>query len=157
MRLGEIGQDAAQRANIGLDAVQPVAHLQGHGRVHDVLRGGSPVNVTSCVAAHLHQLVHQRQDGIADNIGFLAHVIEVDALDTRFACDRLGRFGRNHANAGFGAGKGDLDVDVALYQRTVGEDLSHLPGSESIAEQRGIDDGTGGGNAGVGHGATLLQ
>ncbi|MNY04983.1 hypothetical protein D3C86_1376860 [compost metagenome] len=111
---GQVGQNAAQGADIGVDAVQRVAHLEGHGGVHDVLRGGAPVDVPAGVAAHFHELVYQREDRIADNVGFLAHVVEVDAVEARGAGDGLGGIGRNHADAGFGPGKGDLDVDVAL-------------------------------------------
>ena len=71
---------------------------------------------------------------------------EVDALDARFAGNGLGRLRRDHACPGLGLGQRDLDVDIALHQRTVGEDLAHLLRAKGIAEEGGVDNGAGGGN-----------
>jgi hypothetical protein len=158
----QIGQDAAQRADVRIDAVQRIAHLQRDGGVHDVLRGRAPVDVAPGLAAHRHELVHQRQDRVADDVGLLAHVVEVDALDSRFAGDGGGRLGRDHADARLGLGQRDLDVDVALHERAVGKHLAHRLGAEGVAEQGGIDDGAGRRNRvrrqGLdGHGASLCE
>lgn len=91
----------------------------------------------------------------ADDVGLLAHVVKVDSLDARFARDDLGGLGRDHADARLGLRQRDLDVDVALHEGTVGEDLAHVLRTERVAEQGGIDDGAGGGDGVVGHGATL--
>lgn len=60
--------------------------------------------------------MHERQDRIADDVRLLAHVIEIDALDARFPCNHVGRFGRNHADARLGLRERDFDVDVALHE-----------------------------------------
>jgi DNA-binding GntR family transcriptional regulator len=119
------------------------AHLQHVGGVHDVLRRRAPVHVATGLAAHLHHLVHERQDRVADDVGLLPHVIEVDAVELRLACDRVGGLDRDHAAARLGAGERDLDLDVALDQRAVGQDLAHAFGAESVAEQDEVDDGAG--------------
>jgi hypothetical protein len=75
----QVGQDAAQLADVGVDDGQRVAHLQHVGAVHDVLGRRAPVHVAPGLAAHLDQLVHQRQDRVADDVGLVAHVVEVDA------------------------------------------------------------------------------
>ena len=111
------GQDLAQFADVGVDAVERIAHLERDGGVHDVLRGGAPMDVAAGFAAHRDELVHERQDRIADDVGLVAHVIEVDALDLRLACDDLGRLGRNHADTRLGLGERDFGIDVALDQR----------------------------------------
>jgi hypothetical protein len=79
----ERSEDGAQFADVGVDAVQRIAHLQRDGRVHDVLRGRTPMHVPG-------------------DVGLVAHVIEVDALDLRFACDHLGCIGGDHADSRFG-------------------------------------------------------
>jgi hypothetical protein len=141
--LRQVGQDAAQFADVRFDHVDRGADLQHVGRVHDVLRGRTPVDVAAGVAGHRDQLVHQRQDRVADDVGFLAHVVEVDAVQSRLPRNHVGRFGRDDAAARFGAGQCHLDLDVASDQRAVGEDLAHGRGAEGIAEQDGIDDGAG--------------
>ena len=101
------------------------------------------MHVTACVAAHVDELVHERQDRIADDIGFLAHVIEIDPLDRRFTGDHFRRVGRNHADARFGLRQRHFDVDIALHERVVGKQRAHLRGAEGVAEQDGIDHGAG--------------
>ena len=113
------------------------------------------MHVAARLAAHGHELVHQRQDRVADDVGLLAHVLEVEALDAGFTGDDGGGLGGNHADARLGLGQRDLDVDVALHQRAVGEDLAHRLGAEGVTEQCRVDDGAGGGNGVGGHGATL--
>jgi hypothetical protein len=106
------------------------------------------MHVAAGLAAHRHELVHQRQDRIADDVGLLAHMIEVDALDFRFAGDDFGGFRRNHAHAGLRLGQCDFRIDVTLDQRTVGEQLPHLLRAERVAEQDGVDDRAGHGEGG---------
>ncbi|MNT49130.1 hypothetical protein D3C72_1859620 [compost metagenome] len=113
------------------------------------------MHIAPGVPAHRHELVHQRQDRVADDVGFLAHMVEVDPLDARFAGDGLGRFGGDHAGLGFGPGKSDFDVDIPLDQRDIGENLAHLAGAECVAEEDGVDDGAGRRGGEHGHGATL--
>src|SRR6218665_844282 len=139
----EVREDAAQVADLRIDDIERVAHLQRHGRVHDVLRGRAPVHVAARVAAHRHQLVHERQDGVADDVGLMAHVIEIDAPDARFARDGLGRVGGDHTCLGLGPRQRDFGVDVALDQRVVGEQRAHLRRAEGVTEKDRIDDGAG--------------
>jgi hypothetical protein len=139
----QIGQDAAQLADVCVDEVDRGADLQHVGRVHDVLRGGTPMDVAAGLAGHRDQLVHQRQDRVADDVGFLTHVIEVDAIQPRLAGDHVGCFGRDHTAARFGARQSNFDFDVAPDQSAVREDLAHARCAEGIAEQDGVDDGAG--------------
>ena len=76
----QIGQDATQFADVGLNDVQCRSELQHDCRVHDVLRGRSPVKVAPRLAGHLDQLMQQREDGKSDEFGFLAEPVEVDTV-----------------------------------------------------------------------------
>lgn len=109
------------------------------------------MDVAARVAAHLDQLMHERQDRIADDIGLFAHVIEIDALNGRLARDHVGGFGGNHAGSRFSLGQRDFDVDIALDQRMIGKQRAHLRGSEGVAKQDGIDHGAGHRNGRVCH------
>ncbi|MOA28801.1 hypothetical protein D3C78_1497710 [compost metagenome] len=153
MLLRQIGQDGAQRADVGFHDVQRGAHLQHVGGVHDVLGGRAPVHITAGVAAHLHQLVHQRQDGVTDDVGLVAHMIEIDLLYARHARNRLRRVVRNHAAAGLGARQRHFDFDIAGDERAIGEDFAHRGRAERIAKQDGIDDSAGRGA--VEHGSAI--
>ncbi len=74
----QVGEDAAQRGDIFLDDRKAVAHLQDDGGVHDVLRGRAPMHIAAGLAALLCQLVDQRQDRIADDVGLAAQQIEIE-------------------------------------------------------------------------------
>ena len=137
-----------------LDHHQGLAHLQHDGGVHDVLGRGTPVHVAPGLAAHLHQLVHERQDRVADDVGLVPQEIEVELVDLRAGGDLLGGFGRDHPTACLGACQRHLDLDVARDQGVVGEDLPHARGAERVAEQDAVEDGGGHGN-GLVHGSLL--
>ena len=120
------------------------AHLQHVGRIHDVLRGRAPVHVAAGLAALLHELVHQRQDRIADDVGLLAQEVEIRGRHVALRRDLLGRLGRNDAAARLGARQRDLHLDVARDERVVGKDLAHAWGAEGVAEQDGVENSRGG-------------
>ena len=61
--LREIGEDAAQRGDIGFDDLKAGADLQDHGGIHDVLRGRAPMHIAAGLAALFRHLMHQRQIG----------------------------------------------------------------------------------------------
>jgi hypothetical protein len=112
------------------------AHLQHVGGVHDVLRRRAPVHVATGLAAHLHHLVHERQDRVADDVGLLPHVIEVDAVELRLACDRVGGLDRDHAAARLGAGERDLDLEPCTDCRVGGKARDRLRVAEHVRERQ---------------------
>src|SRR3546814_10901726 len=62
---GEVAQHLGQAGELAFDEVERRAKLQDDGGVHDVLSGGAPMAVfAEAVAAGLHDLLHQRQNGI---------------------------------------------------------------------------------------------
>ena len=74
---------ASMRRQIGLDERQRVPHLQDRGGVHDVLGGGAPMHIAACLAALLGELVHDADDGIADEIGLGLELGDVDGVRAR--------------------------------------------------------------------------
>ena len=139
----QISEDAAQRGDIGFDDFEPLAHLQDHGGVHDVLRGRAPMDVAAGFTALLHHLMHQRQDRIADIVGLAAQQIEIERRHIRASGDLFGRLGRDHAAARLGPRQRDLDLGIAGNQRVVGKHLAHLRCAEDVAEKDGVQDGGG--------------
>jgi hypothetical protein len=122
-------------SDIFLDDVEALAQLQHHGRIHDVLRRGSPMDVTARIAALLHQLMHQGKDRIADDIGLLAQEIEIEGCEIAFRRDLVRCFPRNDATARLGARQRDLDLDVTREQGVVGKYFPHARSAEYVAEQ----------------------
>ncbi len=96
------------------------------------------------LAALLHQLVDQRQDGVADIVGLVAQEVEVERLEAAARGDLIGGLGRDDAAGRLGLGQRHLDLDVTLDQGMVGEDRAHRGSAECVAEQERIDDGGGG-------------
>ena len=145
----------AQRGDIVFDDFQPVAQLQHQGGVHDVLRGRAPMHVAAGLAALSCDLLHQRQDRIADDIGLAAQQIEVERGNLGPSRDRLRRLRRDHGAARLGLRQRDFDLGVARDQAKIGKHLAHGGRAEGIAEQDGIEDGGRGRERG--HGAHRLR
>ena len=140
MLLGERGERRVERGQVGLDQRQRIAHLQDSGGVHDVLGGGAPVHVAAGIAALLGELVHEADDGIADEVGLGLELGEVDGIGARQPPDGLRRLLGDHADAGLGGGQRHLDLDVARDRRLVAEHFAHGRRAEGIAEDVGIED-----------------
>jgi hypothetical protein len=81
------------------DQPQALAHLQHARRVHDVLGGGAPVDEAPGLAALAHELVHQRQDRIANHVGLLAQQLDIERRGVAALRDLLGCVGGNDAAA----------------------------------------------------------
>ena len=140
MLLGQLREDAAQRRDILLDDPQCLAHLEHDRRVHDVLGRGAPMHVAARLAALLHELMDQRQDRIADDVGLVPQPVEVERVEIASGGDLLGGLGRDHAAARLGLRQRDLGLDVAADQRVVGEHGPHRAGAEGVAEQDGSQE-----------------
>ena len=78
--LGEAGKDYTQVVQLRLDQRERIADLEDDAGVHDVLRGRAPMDVASGFAAHLSELVHERQDRIADDLRFVPQEIEIEGI-----------------------------------------------------------------------------
>jgi hypothetical protein len=138
---GEIGEDTTQRGDILLDDPEPRPHLEHDRGIHDVLCGRAPMQVTAGLAALPGDLVHQRQDRIADNVGLAAEQIEIQRRDVGLSSDVLRRLRWDHAAARLRLGQRDLDFGIARDQAEVGKHLAHPRRAESIAEQNGVENG----------------
>jgi hypothetical protein len=133
--LGEAHEDAANLSEVGVDRRQGVADLQHDGRVHDVLRCRTPMDVAPRFAAHPAELMHERQDRIADELGLLSQQVEVERLGLRTHRDLLRCVGRDHAAAPLGARERHLDLHVARNQGALVEDLPHARGPERVTKE----------------------
>src|SRR4051812_36984030 len=139
--LRQVSEDGAQRRDIFLDYLETGADPQHVRRVHDVLGGGAPVHVATGVAALFYELMHERQDRIADDVGLVAQEVEVERGGVGLGRDLLGRFGRDDTAARLGTRQRDLHFNVARDQGVVGKDLAHAWGAEGIAKQDGVENG----------------
>ncbi len=77
------------------------------------------MQVAAGLAALFCDLVHQRQDRIADDIGLAAQQIEVERGNIGASRDRLRRLRRDHAAARLGLRQRDLDLGVARDQAKI--------------------------------------
>ena len=71
------------------------------------------------------ELVHQRQNRIADDFSFAPHMVEIDALDPGLAGDGVSGIIGNHADASLRPGKRYFDVDIALHQCAIRKEFAH--------------------------------
>ena len=146
---GRIAVAARQRlqrsedvVQVGLDQLECRAQLQHDRRVHDVLGGRAPVHVAAGVArAGGGELLHQRQDRVADDLGLALQAGEVEAGERRLGADFARGRGGNHADAGLGARQRRLHFQAARKISRVGKDRAHFRRAEHIAEQLGIEYG----------------
>jgi hypothetical protein len=147
----QVGQDAAQGGDVVLDDAQAFADLKGDGRIHDVLGGRPPVHVAPRLAALFHELMHERQDRVADDVGFMPEKVEVERFGIRPARDLLGRALGDDAASRFGLRQGNLDLDVSGDQRQIREHLAHARRAERISKKDGIENRGGGWRCRTGH------
>jgi len=108
------------------------------------------MQVAAGLAALFGELMHQRQDRIADEIGLAAEQVEIERRDIRPFRDRLRRLRRDHAAACLGFGQRDLHLGIAGDQADVGKQLAHRRRAEGVAKQQGVENG--GGRGGGAHG-----
>ena len=100
-------------------------------------------------------LLHQRQDRIADDISLAAQQIEIERGNLGPSRDRLRRLRRDDGAARLGLRQRNLDLGVARDQAKIGKYRAHGGRAEGIAEQDGIEDGGRGRERG--HGAHRLR
>ncbi len=115
---GEVCQMAAHRRRDRLDQRQPVADLQHHGGVHDVLGRRTPMQPAPGLAGALGELADQWQDRVADILGLALEPREVEVFRVvrrfgRGARDRRRGLGGDDAEPGLGAGQRRLDLGAA--------------------------------------------
>ena len=135
-------QNIAELLEIALDDRQRRTHLKHIGCIHDVLGGGAPVNITPGLARGGGQLMHQRQDRIADNIRLLLQLVEIQFNALRRCVDGNGGLLRDHAHARLRVRERHFGLDIASDQRLVAEDGAHLRCAEHVAKKRGIENRT---------------
>ncbi len=146
--LGEIGKRVRDSVEILLHQHECGADLQNRGGVRDVLRRGAPMApFAEPVAAEPHQLLHHRQDGIADPLGLHLEARHVDLFGVAMAADLVGGLGGNDAEPRLDPGERRLDVEITLHARPVREHVAHRCGPEQVAEHLGIDRGGGHGGS----------
>src|SRR4029079_5000513 len=92
---------------------------------HDVLGGRAPMHVAPGVTALLGELVHDTDDGVADEGGLRLLLCDVDLARTRKPTDRGSGVLRDYADACLGGRERHLDLDVACDQRLVAECRTH--------------------------------
>lgn len=107
-----------------LDDTKPGLHLQDGRDVHDILSRGAPVHILACIgAAEGNKLRDEGEDGVADDFGIAAELVEVDVGVGEFRGDCGADFGGDHFAVGLSAGESCFGVDAAGYVGFVFEDL----------------------------------
>ena len=99
------------------------------------------MHVAAGIAALFCDLLHQRQDRIADDIGLTAQQIEIERGNIGASRDRLRRLRRDHPASRLRLRERDFDLGIARDQAKIGKHLAHGRRAEGIAEQDGIKDG----------------
>ena len=131
----EARQDGAQGREILFHDAQALAQLEDHRGVHDVLGGGAPMDEAAGLAALLGELVDQRQDGIAHDIGLAAQMLVVEGSRVAQPGNLLRGGGRDDAAPRLRPGERHFDLDAARDEGRVGKDRAHPGRPEGIAEQ----------------------
>ena len=143
MRFSLCRKPGGDVAELFLDEREAVPHLQDERAVHDVLRGGAPMDIARAIAAgSASQRLHQPDHGIADDAGAFADVVERDAFEHRRRADRRSGRGRDDAELGLDPGQRRLDIEHLLHEAALVEDTAHRVAAEEAAEDdriRGID------------------
>ncbi len=113
------------------------------------------VSVMSCVVApqwhhsprpplqSFDQLRHHRQHRVADALGLLLQLLDVELVELALLEDFLARLLRDDAEPGLRAGQPGLEVEILLDAVAVRPHLPHGLGAENVAEDGGVD-GAGG-------------
>jgi hypothetical protein len=102
------------------------------------------VHVATGLAALFHELMHERQDRVADDVGLLAQDVEIQGRYIAFRRNFLGRLGGDDTAARLRTRQRDLHLDVARDEGVVGKDLAHAWGAEGVTEQDRVENGRGG-------------
>ncbi|MNS85941.1 hypothetical protein D3C72_1198220 [compost metagenome] len=92
-------------------------------------------------AALARQLVYQRQDGVADDLGFGPKFVHVQGGGVGARRDGVGRRHGDDAQLALHAGQRHLCFDIAPHRGGIVEHRSHRGGAEHVFEQGGFKDG----------------
>ena len=80
------------------------------------------------------ELLDQWQDRITDDLRALGQAGHIDAIDRGDCGNRVGGVLGDEADLGLSRGKRDFNVEIALQQGAVAEDLAHGIGAVHLAE-----------------------
>ena len=132
---GSISERARERDQVAPHDCKRAPQLQDERGIEDVLSGRAKMDVArGFVACDSAQLLHQRDDGIADAARALGDVVEPQVLDPSGAADRVGDGRRHQADFRFRAGEGGLDVEHELQMSTIGKEIADFVGAVESAE-----------------------
>ena len=102
------------------------------------------MHVATGLAALFHELMHERQDRIADDVSLVAQEVEIQGRHIALRRNFLGRLSRDDTVRRLRARQRDLHLDVARDEGVVGKDLAHAWGAEGVTEQDGVENSRGG-------------
>jgi hypothetical protein len=135
--IGVSRQRRADRDNLVLDQHECVANLQDRRGVGDVLRGRTPMApFAEPVAAFLHELLHHRQNRIADALGLLLQELEIVVPGRAVAANLFRGLFWDDPELRLSAGERRLDVEIALNAALIGKHRPHRRRAEDVAKDR---------------------
>ena len=127
-----------------LDDREALADLHDGRGVGDVLGGGAPVAPFAETAlAEIDELRDHRQHRIADPLGLLLQLLDVELVELAVLEDFVAGLLRDDAQLGLRAREAGLEVEILLDAVAVRPHLPHGLGAENVAEDGGVD-GAGG-------------
>src|SRR5580704_6545092 len=91
--------------------------------------------------AKCSQLLNNWQHRVADMLGCSLQLREVHLADVAVHRDLFSRFSGDHTEIGLSYGQSFLEIQVALYSRSVRPHFSHGTRGEDLAIDIGIDSG----------------
>ena len=125
-------------------SVERLADLHDGRGVGDVLGGRAPVAPFAEPAlAELHELRHDRQHRIADALGLLLQLFDVELVDLAVLEDFVAGLLRDDPSLACARASAGLEVEILLDAVAVRPHLPHGLGAENVAEDGGVD-GAGG-------------
>jgi hypothetical protein len=141
VQAGEGGQHIHDLGELGLDQDHGIPRLQYGGGVHDVLGRRAPVQVAPCLAELFRQLADEPDDGIADVLGIVLQLSQIERNGGRPVCDGGGGFARDDPGFSLSQGQCHLGPDIGTDLRLVREDGLHGRCGEDIPVEDAVEDG----------------
>ena len=125
-----------------------LADLHDGRGVGDVLGGRAPVApFAEAALAELDELRHHRQHRIADALGLLLQLVDVELIDRDVLEDLVAGLLRDDLQPRLRARQPGLEVEILLDAVAVGPHLPHGLGAENVLEDGGVDGAGGHGGA----------
>ena len=106
-----------------VDSIERTPSEEREAGIHDVLRGGSPVDEAGGVGGAFADLLEQGQDRVADGERPRAQVHEVDVLRHRDRLDDDSRLRRDDSQFGLRRRERPLHLEPRVDQRLLREEL----------------------------------